>query len=191
MLSKIILAGFILLLIIILYYISVTKRPEEKGEIIKPKSHVGANKSVILGSCRILEEKYCRRANHVTIEGNTTTTFKLPPEVPIFSPFAGVVTIGFPATEPGSPRTYNVGKVSYITISEGVSEKDRAKKDRRSVVITYTGVEEEGIKSGSMVKKGEILARTGRTNIDTQKIFEKYNLAAVLTKEKTGIREYL
>ncbi len=185
MLEKIKLGGFILLLIILLVYL-VIGSSRKKEIIVKPNEQIKKDKSIILGSCKMLEEKYCRIGKHITIGVNSITAFRLPAGVPIFSPFAGVVTIWFPAAEPGSPKTYYIDKMSYITIWKGVHEKDRTKKNRKSVVITYTGVEENGIKNGSLVKKGDILARTGETNIDTV-VTLGCNLFLATTKIKIGI----
>ncbi len=190
MLEKIELGGFILLLVILLVYL-VIGSSRKREIIVKPNKQIKTDKFVVPGSCRILEDKHCRTARHVVVNGNTTAAFKLEDGVPIYSPFTGVVTLRFPAAEPGSPKTYYTGKVSYIIVSEGVREKDRTKKYRRSILITYTGVEERGIKNGKLVKEGDILARTGGTNIDTQEIFKKYNLVAVFTKKKISIHGQL
>ncbi len=144
-----------------------------------------------IGSCMILEKKYCQPAKS-EVNGNTTiTSYKLPSGVPIYSPFEGVVATGIPPVKSVNSKIHYIGQVFYLRISESVNEKDLTKGNRRSVLIMYTGIEERGIKKGSLVKEGQVLARTGATNIDTQKRFMEYNLVTVFTDKRVKIREQL
>jgi hypothetical protein len=186
MLGNIEIGVFIFLLIILLVYL-VIESSRKKELIVKSNKQISTDKSVSLGSCLVLPVMYCNELKHSDFNRDIFVA-NLKPGLPILSPFDGVVIIGTPPMKAGS---HYIGKVFYIIVSEKYQEKDITKK-RRSILIAHTGVEEKGIKNGSLVKKGDTIARTGETNIDINEMFKPYTLVVYQrnnNKKNTKIKE--
>lgn len=136
-----------------------------KEGTVNPITQVTVDKSVVPGSCLVLEEKYCRMVK--STDGFTDAMFKLPAGVPIFSPHTGTIT-------------FFLNGQRGLLVSKGMHKYDWYNAD--AILIFYTGLSEDGIKDGDRVNKGDILARTGETNL-LDKSFNKYNLLMYFTKD--------
>ncbi len=158
-----IMAIFIMILVFIAFK-NGSFQPKEGT--VNPITQVTVDKSVVPGSCLVLEEKYCRMVK--SIDGFTDAMFKLPVGVPIFSPYTGTIT-------------FFLNGQRGLLVSKGMHKDDWYKAD--AIVIFYTGLSEDGIKNGDQVSKGDILARTGETNLHLDNSFNKYNLLMYFTKD--------
>ncbi len=146
-----IMAIFIMILVFIAFK-NGSFQPKEGT--VNPTTQVTVDKSVVPGSCLVLQEEYCRMVKLVTINGYLIAAFKLPTDVPIFSPFSGRMRL---LKYPGYPPQYG------MTVSKG---NDWVNYDN-NLRIAYTGVVNGVMKNIYLVSKGDILARTREANLDS------------------------
>jgi len=162
----------VLLIMIVLGFALKNGSFQTKEGTVDPITRLTADKSVVPGSCIVLEEKYCRTVKLVTINGALIAAFELPAGVPIFSPYAGAKSfLMYP------------GRHQYkISIYKGIKLNDDWYKTKSILDITFTG---DTNMANQEVSKGDILAITGETNVTDSSVTGAHNLLMYFTKNES------
>jgi hypothetical protein len=148
---------------------------------------INSNSKPVPGSCLALEERYCKTVTFVTAgDGFLVAAYKLPSDTLIFSPYDGLISV---ANVTGGTPYYAV----FYTVKAGKKIDCLCGKDKLEVL--YTGVIDRKnllasgkpiLIDGKMIlthiSKGEILAKTGETNLTADPpMLDKYNLVMNFT----------
>jgi hypothetical protein len=158
-------------LMILVVFILKNGSFKAKEGIVNPITQVTVDKSVVPGSCLILEEKYCRMVERRFVNGTIFAAFKLPADVPIFSPYDGTMSMST------DYRQY------YVSVYKGVKPNDDRYKTKSVFRIDFTGVVDGVMKNEYQISNGNILARTGETSLtNLAKPLNGYNLVMYFTK---------